>query len=131
MALPIPCMTLNTIRKVPDGDIAQKMELTDSTIFPHIKTRLRPIISASFPIGTKNTADESNTDMVTQLMVTAFMWYKLLIIGRARFTLVPINGVINEVIITSTRIKDFSFELGMIIFVLNNKIWGIVEKVSI
>ena len=62
-------------------------------------------MSASFPSGTKNTADESRKDMATQLIPTAPMENSALIEGRAIFMAAPRKGLIKDVIIINRRIS--------------------------
>jgi hypothetical protein len=89
--------------------IAHNREAMATTIFPRMNTFTRPVISAILPSGTKNTADARRNDMATQLMVTAFISRSLLILGRAIFTEAPKNGAMNELTITSARMKFFFF----------------------
>ena len=73
--------------------------------FPVKKTRFLPQISASFPKGTRNTAEESRKDMETQLMATAPRENSLLIAGSAMLIAAPRNGLIKEVMRMENRIN--------------------------
>ena len=105
MALPIPCMPLNMISMAPWGDRAQKMELAAIMIFPMRKIFFRPFISASFPRGTRKTAEVRRKAMATQLMPMASMENSSLMAGRAILMAAPRKGLMKEVMIIRKRIS--------------------------
>ena len=59
-------------------------------------------MSATLPIGTRNTADDRRKLMLTQLMAIAFMPKLSEIFGNAIFTAAPRNGFMKEVKTTSS-----------------------------
>ena len=105
MALPMPCIARNRISMEPETESAHVREVSTMITFPVKKTRFLPQISASFPKGTRNTAEESRKDMETQLMATAPRENSLLIAGRAMFMAAPRKGLIKEVIRMEIRIN--------------------------
>ena len=62
-------------------------------------------MSASFPRGTRNTAEDSRKDMGTQLIPMAPMENSSLMAGRATFIAAPRKGLINEVMMMAKRIN--------------------------
>ncbi len=105
MALPIPCMPLNIISMAPSVERAQKMELAAMMMFPIRNIFFRPLISASFPRGTRKIAEERRKAMATQLMPTAPMENSSLMAGRAMLMAAPRKGLMKEVMIIRKRIS--------------------------
>jgi len=89
----------------PDGDSAQRIEVTAMMMFPIKKIRFLPLMSASLPSGTRKTAEESRKAMETQLIPTAPRENSALMAGSAIFMAAPRKGLINEVIIIAKRIN--------------------------
>jgi hypothetical protein len=105
MALPIPCIPRNRISNPPEGDSAQRMEERTMIMLPMKKILFRPLISASLPIGTRNTAEERRKAMATQLIPTAPIEKVLLMAGSAILMAAPRKGFIKEVMRTMIRIN--------------------------
>ena len=105
MALPMPCIALSKMSILPDSDRAQRMELTAMIMFPIKKIFFLPLISASFPRGTRKTAEERRKAMETQLIPTAPRENSSLMLGRAILMAAPRKGLIKEVIMIEKRIN--------------------------
>jgi hypothetical protein len=72
---------------------------------PTKNTFFRPLISASFPRGTRKTAEESRKDIATQLIPTAPMENSSLMLGKAILMAAPRKGLIKEVMMIKRRIN--------------------------
>jgi hypothetical protein len=117
MADPIPCSKRAVMSIGPDTEIPHASEAMATMIFPIIKMRLRPIISAIFPAGTNVTADESKKAIAIQLIHTAFMLNSCPIFGNAMLTAAPIKGFRKEVItLIDSKIDLFTGWEGSISF---------------
>jgi hypothetical protein len=105
MALPMPWTALNRISIFPLVETAHSRELTAIIIFPKKNICFLPLISASFPRGTRNTADVSKKAMETQLIPMAPMEKSSPMAGRATLIAAPRKGLIKEVIMIAKRIN--------------------------
>jgi hypothetical protein len=85
-------------------------------IFPIKKIRFLPLISASFPRGTRKTAEERRKAIDTQLIPTAPIRKSSLMAGRAMLMEAPRQGLIKEVIIIAYRITLFEVRLRSVIW---------------
>ena len=98
-------MARKIISVPPDGDRAQKTELSAIIILPIKNILFLPLISASLPRGTRKTAEESRKAIATQLIPTAPRVNSSLMEGSAILIAAPRNGLIKEVRITTKRIR--------------------------
>jgi hypothetical protein len=108
-------MARTAIRTAPEGARAHRTELAAIMIFPIKKIRFLPLISASFPSGTRKTAEDSRKAMDTQLIPTAPMMKSSLMAGRAMLMEAPRKGFIKEVRMIAKRITLFELLLRALI----------------
>lgn len=90
---------------LPDWDNAQKTEVAVMIMLPIRNTSFLPLISASFPRGTRKTADDRRNAMDTQLIPTAPIEKSWLMLGSAILMAAPRNGLMKEVMMISSRIS--------------------------
>lgn len=83
----------------------RKVEMVNS-IIPVVKTFFRPTISASFPKGKRNIAEERMKLLITQPRLIAFALRSFPMDGRARLTAEPRKGVRNAAKVATSR-TDF------------------------
>jgi hypothetical protein len=95
IVLPIPCPTRDTISISQFTDIPAMAVATVNTMTPSKKIRFRPVISANFPEGRRNTAADSRKELGTQLIWIAFICKSLASDGNAIFTDESKKGVRN------------------------------------
>ncbi len=89
----------------PETESAHSSEVSTIITLPRKNTRFLPQISASFPKGTRKTAEERRKAMETQLMPTAPMENSLLMAGSAILMAAPRKGLIKEVMRMENRIN--------------------------
>jgi len=100
---------------LPDRERAQRMELAAIMMLPRKKIFFLPLISASFPRGTRKTAEERRKAMETQLIPTAPRENSSLMLGRAIFMAAPRKGLIKEVMMIEKRINLLELLLRSVI----------------
>ena len=115
MALPRPWTARSEMSTAPDGDSAQRMELVAIIMLPIKNILFLPLISASLPRGTRNTADESMKAMETQLIPTAPSENSSLMAGKAILIAAPRKGLINDEMMIEKRINLLEFLLRSVI----------------
>jgi hypothetical protein len=100
-------MNLKKTREAPEKEREHSRDDRANTRRPKTKKLFLPLMSASLPIGTRNIAVDSKNAVVIHTRNMASISNSLSILGRARFTEEPMNGVRNDAMVDAISTSLF------------------------